>query len=102
MPQQALIPTTTQVTTTGSSISIFTFYDPGYYHLIACFIAEKIGVILGTPYIEGDFICTLRDSPNKITVQYDNNGNVIIFAPPGEEYSFDADGNLIVTVDIVD
>lgn len=103
MPESKMIPTSTEVRTSSSgspNVEIYTFYDPGYYHLISCFLAETTGTILGTSYIEGDLVCTMRDSPTKIDIQYDNFGNLIIFALSGEDYEFDEDGNIIGTVDI--
>ncbi len=103
MPEQKIIPTSTEVRTfiSGSpNINIYTFYDPGYFHLISCFFAEEAGTLLGTPYIEGDLVCTMKDSPDKIDVQYDNYGNLIIFHLESEDYDFDSNGNIIGSVNI--
>lgn len=105
MPESKFIPTSTEVRTFDSgspNIEIFTFYDPGYFHLISCFIAETSGSILGTSFIEGDLVCTMRDNPQNIDLQFDNNGNLIIFALSEENYEFDGEGNIIGEINIED
>ena len=101
MPQSANIPTTTQVTSgSGGALSIFTFYDAGYFHVINAFIAAVVGTLLGTSYKEGELVITMRNSPSEVNCFINSNGELIIFALPGETYSLDSNGNLIAEVNI--
>lgn len=88
------IPSSTQLTIQGNSITIHTFYDESDIpHIIDGDILETTNA----DGEQGDLVAVLKDYPNFSNAEIDSNGNFIIFIPQIEstQYYINSNGELI-------
>lgn len=102
MPETALINTLTELTVTGSSISIKTFYDEDLLpDTILASIPDSVGIQDGIVYSEGDLLIQMKNHPEQIDYYIDGSGNLILLTSEGDasNYSINANGELIYTTE---
>ena len=101
MPETKLIPTATTLDVISNVITIFTEFLSGLPNTINAFIAEIVATKNNIPYIEGDLVITMVNSPESIDYVIDSNGNLIVntsaAANDADRYSIDSSGDLIYT-----
>ena len=95
------IPTFTVLTSSISSISIFTYYtqDQLPYTILAT-IQNSAGSKNSTDFIENELTIDMIHFPDSIDYIIDEQGNLILIDGAGDEskYSIDNNGNLIWTI----
>jgi hypothetical protein len=92
MPETKLISTLTDITTSGSNISIRSYY-------------QEDNILPDTilAYIENnDLFIKMKNSPDNIDYMIDSNGHLILTISTGDEsnYDIDSNGHLIYTTNI--
>ena len=102
MSEQKQIPTVTEVRNfvNNPNLQIYTYYDNGSLHILSSNIFSQQGAKLGVPYKQGELVITMRNSPQEVDCYINQNGELIVNQPLGEDYSIDTDGNLIGTINI--
>lgn len=99
MSESKQIPVVTTKTVTGSSITIFTYYDATQEELpniLAARIMSAVGSQNGTSYKEGELIVDMKNYPSNIDSFVDVDGNLIVTGDTGDinSYSIDSNGDL--------
>jgi hypothetical protein len=96
-----IIPTITSLTVSGNDIEIRTEYldITTLPDTLSADITEVVGMQDNTPYIEGELIIKMKNSPPNISYLIDNNGDLILIDITGDtaNYSVDSNGELIYT-----
>lgn len=95
-----IIPTITETTLVGSAISIKTSYlEDVLPNTLLASIADSVGSQDSIPFIEGELLIKMKNSPAQIDYSIDSNGHLILITNTNDagNYSVDANGHLIYT-----
>jgi len=97
MPEKVEIPIETDIDVQGSNVTITLFFKKGLPDTVAAFISEIVATLNGIPYIEGELVITMVNSPADIDFEVDSNGDLIVFSDDASKYSINDNGDLIYT-----
>jgi hypothetical protein len=102
MAETKLIPTLTEFSVAGTSISITSRYDENDLpDTLLCRIPEEVGNQNGVLFIEGELLIKVKEYLTHIDYQLDGDGNLIQLISTGDEdkYSINENGELIYTTE---
>lgn len=93
-----LIPTRTEFSVTGNSISITSIYDENLLpDTISSFLSESVGIQDGSNYIEGDLVIQMKEYQTHLYYDINSNGELVQVINTGDElkYEISSNGDLI-------
>lgn len=98
MKEFKIIPTLTNLATSSSSITIFTYYTPFILpNTIKAKIQDIVGTLNGVNFIENELTIDMINHPENIDYIINDEGELIVIANTGDtnKYSVNVDGDLI-------
>jgi len=95
MAEEKLIDTRTDISTTGSNISIFTYYFKAQESYLQFFVPQIDGATGGVNFIAGDLGYTIENLGDIFSIN--ELGELIVSSIYSEKYSINSEGDLIYT-----
>lgn len=95
MAEEKLINTRTDIATSGSSISIFTYYFKPAESYLQFFVPLTDGATGGVNFIAGDLGYTIENLSDIFSIN--EKGELIVSSIYADRYSIDENGDLIYT-----